>query len=788
MDQQSVPVARGKKQKQARWEAKPRRGIRPEALREIRRIAAEMIAPFLLGFSEVMGVPSGLQAAYLGAMAVRGESLLWPLCGCLLSLGMRLLWGLTTPWTSLISWAAMLWSPRVLFRKRVERLMLYTGAALLPGFVAVVIGGNPGEILLGGASVLMGVFSAPVFLRALIAWHATGVVAQTEDTVSLCFLLAMLLGGGSRLSLFGLQAGMVGAAFLTVGAGYYLGSGTGTLMGMLGGVSMAAQGYPLDLAVGLSAGGFLAGLTRRRESPPLSAFAFAVGCGVVLLFSGRLRPGWVTGGLLGAAALALYPPVGRQWLSDAFRRFGNVRRLAEDQYAALWLTRWEHTMEEMAAQVPMPWVDRPPHDTAWWRGRLCAGCPLESECRCLEDARSLAKTEEVWARRGEDEQSFLEAMEGLRGMGCARLYLMRERMAALRREDALRQAALHRAAYEREMVRTHLLAASGAAKALAEISTGEDWWEAMMIRRVQSALGERSFPAELLFARRLRGRACLGFREVATLPLGRVEEQLRQLMEEEVGLRLEPARREEGVLVFDELAPWRVEAGWAAKALEEDMDMMGNGDAVLMARLPDGRFLGALSDGMGHGLHAHMESTRTLELLRLCLQAGYTVAQTLTAVNGMMLSANQGEEYATVDLLVLDTWLGRAELHKLGACCSVLVCGGKDTLLEGAALPLGILEEVEPLSASFQLEEGQQLFLMSDGITDLMEEDGLRAACLRSAGEGTAEDAAAALLQCALDAAGEKMHDDASCAVIRVARREKEKKHPQDADSSAGSA
>ena len=49
-----------------------------------------------------------------------------------------------------------------------------------------------------------------------------------------------------------------------------------------------------------------------------------------------------------------------------------------------------------------------------------------------------------------------------------------------------------------------------------------------------------------------------------------------------------------------------------------------------------------------------------------------------------------------MDLLVLDPWLGRAELHKLGACYSVLVCGGRETLLEGAALPLGILEEVEP--------------------------------------------------------------------------------------------
>lgn len=109
MDQQTVPVARSKKQKPARWESQAKGGIRPETLREIRRIAAEMIAPFLLGFSEVMGVPSGLQAAYMGAVAVRGESLLWPLCGCLLSLGMRALWGLTVPWTALISWGLMLW-------------------------------------------------------------------------------------------------------------------------------------------------------------------------------------------------------------------------------------------------------------------------------------------------------------------------------------------------------------------------------------------------------------------------------------------------------------------------------------------------------------------------------------------------------------------------------------------------------------------------------------------------------------------------------------------------------
>ena len=211
-----------------------------------------------------------------------------------------------------------------------------------------------------------------------------------------------------------------------------------------------------------------------------------------------------------------------------------------------------------------------------------------------------------------------------------------------------------------------------------------------MIRRVQSALGERSFPAELLFARRLRGRACLGFREVATLPLGKVEEQLRQLMEEEVGLRLEPARREEGVLVFDELAPWRVEGGWGCQGPGRgygDDGQRGCGAHSAVCRMGDSlaRFPTVWA----------MDSTPTWRAPEpwncsgYACRPGYTVEQTLTAVNGMMLSANQGEEYATVDLLVLDPWLGRAELHKLGACYSVLVCGGRETLLEGAALPLG---------------------------------------------------------------------------------------------------
>ena len=90
-----------------------------------------------------------------------------------------------------------------------------------------------------------------------------------------------------------------------------------------------------------------------------------------------------------------------------------------------------------------------------------------------------------------------------------------------------------------------------------------------------------------------------------------------------------------------------------------------------LGQLQDGRFVAALSDGMGHGNQAAMESRQAVELLRMCLDAGYDRAQTLTAVNGMMLLVGQGERFTTmVDLFLLDLWTGKASLDKLGAAGS----------------------------------------------------------------------------------------------------------------------
>ena len=145
-----------------------------------------------------------------------------------------------------------------------------------------------------------------------------------------------------------------------------------------------------------------------------------------------------------------------------------------------------------------------------------------------------------------------------------------------------------------------------------------------------------------------------------------------------------------------------------------------NGDSILLRTGRGGMELLMLSDGMGHGAQAHEESEKTLELLSLCLDSGYSVEDALKAINCIMLSATDGEQYATVDLCVSDLWAEHATLYKLGACPSILVSGGSLRVLQRSALPLGILPEIEASTHTFAVADGDMLLQFSDGLSDAL--------------------------------------------------------------------
>ena len=290
----------------------------------------------------------------------------------------------------------------------------------------------------------------------------------------------------------------------------------------------------------------------------------------------------------------------------------------------------------------------------------------------------------------------------------------------------------------------------------------------MSARQLRRALAETAFPATLLYARRVQGHARVCFELHRVLEAETQAEELCGMTIRTLCTPMEVAQAEGDRVILAEQPMWQVQQGAVSSGVDGS-DVCG--DTVLCAALQDGRYLAALSDGMGHGEQARQESHQTAELLRLCLEAGYTRQQTLTAVNGMMLLCGRGERFSTVDMVVCDLWTGQVSVDKLGAASSWLIRGREMTEVTCDALPLGILEQVEVSGQTLRLRDGDQLFLMTDGVEDAFDSrDSLRDALLRAADEPDAASAAGSLMRSAAAGEGAGSHDDRTAAVLRFSR------------------
>jgi stage II sporulation protein E len=71
-----------------------------------------------------------------------------------------------------------------------------------------------------------------------------------------------------------------------------------------------------------------------------------------------------------------------------------------------------------------------------------------------------------------------------------------------------------------------------------------------------------------------------------------------------------------------------------------------------------------------------------------------------------------------LDIAAVDLNSGEAEFVKIGAPVSFIIRGKECIVLEGEGLPLGILESVKPTVCHEQLQSGDMLVFMSDGVTE----------------------------------------------------------------------
>lgn len=128
-----------------------------------------------------------------------------------------------------------------------------------------------------------------------------------------------------------------------------------------------------------------------------------------------------------------------------------------------------------------------------------------------------------------------------------------------------------------------------------------------------------------------------------------------------------------------------------------------------------GNFYAVLSDGMGTGSRAAIDSVMTCSLMSRLMRAGFSPECALEAVNCALLVKSGNETLSTLDILKIELETGNVTFYKAGASFSVIKKSEKTLVVEKSSMPLGILGETAFEKSETMLSGGDIIFIISDG-------------------------------------------------------------------------
>ncbi len=145
-----------------------------------------------------------------------------------------------------------------------------------------------------------------------------------------------------------------------------------------------------------------------------------------------------------------------------------------------------------------------------------------------------------------------------------------------------------------------------------------------------------------------------------------------------------------------------------------------SGDNFSFLELEGGQTVLTLSDGMGSGIRACKESEMVIELIEKFLETGFQKETAIRMMNSAMVMHGEDGMYSTVDMAAVDLYTGSCEFYKIGAAAAFIKRGENVESVSSASLPAGVFGKVEIEKSSSQLQDGDFVVLLSDGVLDYL--------------------------------------------------------------------
>lgn len=169
-------------------------------------------------------------------------------------------------------------------------------------------------------------------------------------------------------------------------------------------------------------------------------------------------------------------------------------------------------------------------------------------------------------------------------------------------------------------------------------------------------------------------------------------------------------------LVFAQKESYKLVKGYASVHKSEQTV---SGDCFSFIDLENGVDIIALSDGMGSGEQALIESKATIEMLEQLLEGGFDISIAIKTVNSILGIRNNHQAFATLDISMVDRYTGECSFIKNGAVSTYLKRNQHLEKIKTDTLPLGMFKEIECTPLKKRLKSDDIVIMMSDGISDL---------------------------------------------------------------------
>lgn len=191
-----------------------------------------------------------------------------------------------------------------------------------------------------------------------------------------------------------------------------------------------------------------------------------------------------------------------------------------------------------------------------------------------------------------------------------------------------------------------------------------------------------------------------------------------------------------------------------------------SGDNYFKCEMHNGNTIIALSDGMGNGYSAHIESKSTLELLNKMLTTGADDYTAVSIINTLLSLKEYNERFSTLDFVTINKSSGLIEFYKIGSAPSFIIRGNRVIRIDNENLPMGISEEIDKVT--FNLDINDIIVVVSDGVVERFNNINKFEKIIVSIMRNNSVQMARDIIRASIHEFGGKIADDMTVIVIKV--------------------